>query len=160
VDREKALRDRNWGVTITWSHSSLAALLPEDLFKRLSECQPDPTLDSKEANCENVMLRDGKTGEPMLQPPFPGIRRMNLQKTKNMWAKGLNVKVGSILFLFHCRLNCSCLCSILVHFFSLDSEARHLPKLVLMRNYAVRQAPLRHRNHSFRPHCSLRGWHV
>ena len=86
-------RDRNWGVTISWSHPDIEKLLPEDVFKRIRDCQPDPTLDSKERKCESVLLRDGKTGETMVEPPFPGIRRLNIQKTKNMWVKDVNIKV-------------------------------------------------------------------
>jgi hypothetical protein len=93
LDRETAPRDRNWGVTISWSHPDIEKLLPEDVWKRIKECQPDPSLDSKEAGCENVLLRDGKTGKTMVEPPFPGIRRLNIQKTKKMWNKNVNIKV-------------------------------------------------------------------
>jgi hypothetical protein len=98
LDRETAPRDRNWGVTISWSHPEIEKLLPEDLWKRIKECQPDPGLDSKEAKCESVLLRDGKTGETMVEPPFPGIRRLNIQKTKNMWHKNVNVKVKPLSY--------------------------------------------------------------
>jgi hypothetical protein len=108
LDRETAPRDRNWGVTISWSHPDIEKLLPKDIWDRIKECQPDPSLDSKEANCENVLLRDGKTGETMLQPPFPGIRRLNIQKTKNLWHKNVNIKVCPP---FHFLYPASCLAS-------------------------------------------------
>ncbi|KAL2424170.1 FAD-dependent monooxygenase phnB [Exophiala dermatitidis] len=94
VDKETSPRDRNWGVTIAWSHPFLAQLLPEELFSRLAECQPDPHLDSKEAGFESVIIRDGKTGATMVQPPFPGVRRLNLQKTRKLWSQNVNVKFG------------------------------------------------------------------
>ncbi|KAK5462741.1 hypothetical protein LTS15_002453 [Exophiala xenobiotica] len=94
VDKESEPRDRNWGVTIAWSHPFLQELLPEELFNRLAECQPDPKLNSKEAGCESVMVRDGATGAPIVEPPFPGIRRLNIQKTRNLWSKDVNVKFG------------------------------------------------------------------
>ena len=93
VDKESEPRDRNWGVTIAWSHPDLAELLPEELFKRLPECQPDPRLDSKAAGCESVIIRDGQTGATMVEPPFPGVRRLNIQKTRRVWSEGVNVKV-------------------------------------------------------------------
>lgn len=95
-DKESSPRDRNWGVTIAWSHPFLAQLLPEDLFNRLSECQPDPALDSKKAGCEGVLIRDGATGETIAQPPFPGVRRLNIQKTRTLWSKDINVKVSMV----------------------------------------------------------------
>lgn len=93
VEKESEPRDRNWGVTIAWSHPFLAQLLPDDLFKRLTECQPDPGLDSKEAGYESVIIRDGQSGETMVEPPFPGVRRLNIQKTRKIWSEGVNVKV-------------------------------------------------------------------
>ncbi|KAK4939729.1 hypothetical protein LTR10_020013 [Elasticomyces elasticus] len=93
-DKESSPRDRNWGVTIAWSHPFLEQLLPAELFDRLSECQPDPELDSKQAKCEGVMVRDGATGDMIVSPQFPGIRRLNIQKTRNNWSKDINVKFG------------------------------------------------------------------
>ncbi|KIX09766.1 uncharacterized protein Z518_00847 [Rhinocladiella mackenziei CBS 650.93] len=97
VEKESAPRDRNWGVTIAWSHPFLAKLLPEDIFQRLRECQPDPTLDSKEAGCESVMIRDGQTAATIVEPPFPGVRRLNIQKTRTIWSEGLDVQFGKAL---------------------------------------------------------------
>ncbi|KIW90649.1 uncharacterized protein Z519_08432 [Cladophialophora bantiana CBS 173.52] len=97
VDKESEPRDRNWGVTIAWSHPLLAQLLPEELYNRLPECQPDPGLDTKEAGFESVIIRDGQTGETIVQPPFPGVRRLNIQKTRAVWSKGVNVKFGKTL---------------------------------------------------------------
>ena len=93
-DRETAPRDRNWGVTISWAHPLMQKLLPEDLYATLSQCQPDPSLDTKAANKECVLIRDGSTGETMVEPHFPGVRRMNIQKTKTHWRKGLDVQYG------------------------------------------------------------------
>jgi 2-polyprenyl-6-methoxyphenol hydroxylase-like FAD-dependent oxidoreductase len=84
-------------VTISWSHPDLAALLPPELYQRLKDVQPDPTLDSKEAGCESVMVRDGATGEPMVVPHFPGIRRVNLQKWRKVMGEGIEIKFGKTL---------------------------------------------------------------
>ena len=94
MDNESEPRARNWGVTIAWSHPLLAQLLPEDLYARLPECQPDPDLDTKAAGFESVIIRDGQTGITLVEPPFPGVRRLNIQKTRAVWSKGLNVKVS------------------------------------------------------------------
>ncbi|ETI24576.1 hypothetical protein G647_03945 [Cladophialophora carrionii CBS 160.54] len=94
VEKESSPRHRNWGVTIAWSHPLLAKLLPEELYKRLPECQPDPGLDTKAAGFESVIIRDGQTGATIVEPPFPGVRRLNIQKTRTIWAEGLNVKFG------------------------------------------------------------------
>jgi len=72
----------------------LAQLLPEDLFSRLSECQPDPKLDLKGSALESIIVRDGQTGATIVQPPFPGIRRLNIQKTRTIWSEGVDVKFG------------------------------------------------------------------
>jgi 2-polyprenyl-6-methoxyphenol hydroxylase-like FAD-dependent oxidoreductase len=84
-------------VTISWSHPDLKTLLPDDLYDRLKECQPDVTLDSKERGCEGVMLRDGATGEVMVMPHFPNIRRLNLQKWRKILGEGANVQFGKAL---------------------------------------------------------------
>lgn len=105
LDRETAPRDRNWGVTISWSHPDIEKLLPEEVWKRIKECQPDPNLDSKEAGCESVLVRDGKTGEKMIEVHFPGIRRLNIQKTKSMWHNNLNIKVWPCSY-FLCPVSC------------------------------------------------------
>ena len=97
LDKDSSPRYRPWGVTISWSHPDLAALLPPELFARLKDVQPDPTLDSKERGCEGVMLRDGATGEPMVEPYFPGIRRVNLQKWRKVMGEGIDVKFGKAL---------------------------------------------------------------
>lgn len=97
VDKESEPRDRNWGVTIAWSHPFLQELLPEELFARLAECQPDTKLNSKDAGCESVMIRDGATGETIVEPPFPAVRRLNIQKTRTLWSKDVNVKVNDAL---------------------------------------------------------------
>ncbi|KIW12086.1 hypothetical protein PV08_09360 [Exophiala spinifera] len=94
VDKESEPRDRNWGVTIAWSHPFLQELLPPELFDRLAECQPDTKLNSKEAGCESVIIRDGATGETIVEPPFPAVRRLNIQKTRTLWSKDVNVKFG------------------------------------------------------------------
>jgi hypothetical protein len=72
----------------------LLQLLPEDMSRRLSECQPDPSLNSTEAGYESVLIRCGKTGKTLTQPEFPNVRRLNIQKTRTIWAQGLNVKFG------------------------------------------------------------------
>lgn len=94
VDKESEPRDRNWGVTIAWSHPFLQELLPEELFSRLAECQPDEKLNTKGAGCESIIIRDGATGATIAEPSFPGIRRLNIQKTRSLWSKDVNVKVS------------------------------------------------------------------
>lgn len=69
-------------------------LLPESLYATLSQCQPDPSLNTKAANKECVLIRDGATGETMVEPHFPGVRRMNIQKTKTVWREGLDIRYG------------------------------------------------------------------
>lgn len=93
-DRESAPRDRNWGVTISWAHPLMQQLLPDNLYASLSQCQPDPSLDTKAAKKECVLIRDGSTGETMVEPHFPGVRRMNIQKTKLRWREGIDVQYG------------------------------------------------------------------
>lgn len=97
-DKESSPRDRNWGVTIAWSHPYLEELLPSELYGRLPDCQPDPKLDSKEAGCESVIIRDGSNGKTMVEPPFPRVRRLNIQKTRRIWSEGINVKVSISCF--------------------------------------------------------------
>lgn len=97
LEKEPAPRDRNWGVTISWSTPLIKQILPESLFARLKECQTDPELDSKEAGCEGVLVRDGATGETMATPHFPGVRRINVKKTRKLWSEGIDVKFGKSL---------------------------------------------------------------
>lgn len=40
------------------------------------------------------MLRDGATGEVMVMPHFPGIRRLNLQKWRKVMGEGVDVQFG------------------------------------------------------------------
>ena len=44
-----------------------------------------------------MLIRDGKTGKTLVEPPFPGIRRMQIQKTKQNWSEGLNIRFGKRL---------------------------------------------------------------
>jgi 2-polyprenyl-6-methoxyphenol hydroxylase-like FAD-dependent oxidoreductase len=41
-----------------------------------------------------VLIRDGSTGEKMVEPHFPGVRRVNIRKTKEVWREGLDIKYG------------------------------------------------------------------
>jgi 2-polyprenyl-6-methoxyphenol hydroxylase-like FAD-dependent oxidoreductase len=43
------------------------------------------------------MLRDGATGEVMVMPHFPNIRRLNLQKWRKIMGEGANVQFGKAL---------------------------------------------------------------
>lgn len=72
-------------------------LLPPEIYASLQECQPDRGLDTKAAGKECVLVRDGATGETMVEPHFPGVRRVNIQKMKKAWAKGLNIVYGKKL---------------------------------------------------------------
>ena len=51
-------------------------------------------MDTKAANKECVLIRDGATGETLVEPHFPGIRRVNIRKTKTVWREGLDVQYG------------------------------------------------------------------
>jgi 2-polyprenyl-6-methoxyphenol hydroxylase-like FAD-dependent oxidoreductase len=75
----------------------MGKLLPEDLYSNMQICQPDHSFDTKAADKECVLIRDGATGETIAEPRFPGVRRMNIQKTKKAWAPGLNIKYGKKL---------------------------------------------------------------
>ncbi|KIW03413.1 uncharacterized protein PV09_05188 [Verruconis gallopava] len=96
-DRETAPRDRNWGVTLSWAHPLIRQLLPDALYSTLSRCQPDPSLDTKAAGKECVLVRDGATGETMVEPRYPGVRRLNIRKTKTAWREGLDIRYGKKL---------------------------------------------------------------
>lgn len=72
-------------------------LLPDELYNNLQSCQPDTSLDTKAANKECILIRDGATGETKIEAHFPGVRRMQIQKTKKAWAVGLNIKYGKKL---------------------------------------------------------------
>ncbi|KAF2433160.1 monooxygenase [Tothia fuscella] len=97
VDRESGPRDRNWGVTISWAHPLMKKLLPDDLYANLQSCQPDISMDTKAAGKECILIRDGASGETKIEAHFPGVRRMQIQKTKKAWAVGLNIKYGKKL---------------------------------------------------------------
>jgi 2-polyprenyl-6-methoxyphenol hydroxylase-like FAD-dependent oxidoreductase len=97
VDREASPRDRNWGVTISWAHPLMEKLLPETLYSTLQSCQPDPSLDTKAAGKECILIRDGATGETMIEAHFPGVRRMQMQRTKRAWGKDINILYGKRL---------------------------------------------------------------
>lgn len=97
VDRETSPRGRNWGVTLSWGHAQLERLLPADLWANLQQCQPDASLNVKTSEKQCILVRDGKTGEVLNAAPFPGIRRLQIQKTKRNWAKGLGIQYGKKL---------------------------------------------------------------
>jgi hypothetical protein len=40
------------------------------------------------------MIRKGETGEPIKVVHFPGVRRLNIQKTRTIWSEGIDVKVS------------------------------------------------------------------
>ncbi|KAE9992347.1 hypothetical protein EG327_009301 [Venturia inaequalis] len=97
VDRETTPRDRNWGVTMSWAHPLIEKLIPADLYANISACQPDQSLDTAGENKETVLIRDGASGETKVEVRMPGIRRMQIKKTKREWAKGINIKYGKKL---------------------------------------------------------------
>jgi 2-polyprenyl-6-methoxyphenol hydroxylase-like FAD-dependent oxidoreductase len=72
-------------------------LLPDELYNNLQSCQPDTSLDTKAAGKECILVRDGASGETLKEAFFPGVRRMQIQKTKKAWAKGINIKYGKKL---------------------------------------------------------------
>jgi 2-polyprenyl-6-methoxyphenol hydroxylase-like FAD-dependent oxidoreductase len=68
------------------------SLLPPDLVARLKECQPDPGLDCVARGQESVLVRDGATGKTLVEPGFPGIRRLQIKKTRRIWGEGIDVQ--------------------------------------------------------------------
>lgn len=68
------------------------SLLPPDLVARLKDCQPDPGLDCVARGQESVLIRDGATGETLVEPGFPGIRRLQIKKTRRMWGETIDVQ--------------------------------------------------------------------
>ena len=50
-----------------------AAVLTQELYDTLNECQPDESLDAKKAGYESVLIRDGQTRKTLVKPPFAGI---------------------------------------------------------------------------------------
>jgi 2-polyprenyl-6-methoxyphenol hydroxylase-like FAD-dependent oxidoreductase len=93
-EKEPSPRERNWGVTISWAAPYLEKCLSPELFARLKECQPDPGLDAKARNQESVLIRNGKTGKTLVEPTFPGIRRLSIKKTRDNLGKGIDVQYG------------------------------------------------------------------
>ncbi|PYH95503.1 monooxygenase [Aspergillus ellipticus CBS 707.79] len=97
VDRETKPRDRSWGVTINWAHTLLDEILPPKLRAKLISCQPDETFDPDAAGIDYALIRNGATGEAIATPRSPGMRRLNIQKTKRIWSEGLNIQYGKKL---------------------------------------------------------------
>jgi 2-polyprenyl-6-methoxyphenol hydroxylase-like FAD-dependent oxidoreductase len=102
-EKESTPRDRNWGVTISWAVPFLAKCLPPDLFARLQECQPDIRLNNAAEGKESVLIRDGATGHPLIEPSFPGTRRLQIKRTRRIWGEALlehggeGVRYGKVL---------------------------------------------------------------
>ena len=96
-EKEATPRDRNWGVTISWAVPSLEKCLPPELFARLKECQPDPGLDCVARGQESILVRDGATGERLVESTFPGIRRLQIKKTRGIWGEGIDVQFGKVI---------------------------------------------------------------
>lgn len=96
-EKEITPRDRNWGVTISWAIPFLEKCLPPELFARLQECQPDPGLNNKAEGKETVLIRDGATGKTLVEPSFPGTRRLQIKKTRRIWGEGMDVRYGKSL---------------------------------------------------------------
>lgn len=93
-EKEATPRDRNWGVTISWAVPCLEKCLSPELFARLKECQPDPGLDCAARGQESVLVRDGATGKTLVEPAFPGIRRLQIKRTRRTWGQGIDVQFG------------------------------------------------------------------
>jgi hypothetical protein len=64
---------------------------------KFKTCQPDESFDSKAAGKEFLLIRNGVTRETTSELRHPGLRRMNIQKTKRLWAQGLSIKYGNRL---------------------------------------------------------------
>lgn len=88
-EKESTPRERNWGVTISWAVPFLQKCLPPELFSKLNQCQPDPGLDNAKEGKETVLIRDGATGETLVEPNFPGTRRLQIARTRRIWGKAL-----------------------------------------------------------------------
>ncbi|KAH8659935.1 hypothetical protein BX600DRAFT_482067 [Xylariales sp. PMI_506] len=97
VERETEPRGRNWGVTLSWGHEQLRRLLPPELYANLRACQPDESLDVDTSTKQYVLIRDGLTGRNLAQAPHPGIRRLQIRKTKEQWKHGIDVQYGKKL---------------------------------------------------------------
>ncbi|KPI37992.1 uncharacterized protein AB675_3133 [Cyphellophora attinorum] len=102
-EKESTPRDRNWGVTISWAVPFLAKCLPPELFARLQECQPDIRLNNAAEGKESLLIRDGATGQPLIEPSFPGTRRLQIKRTRRIWGEALlehggeGVRYGKVL---------------------------------------------------------------
>ena len=88
-EKESTPRDRNWGVTISWAVPFLQKCLAPELFARLQECQPDQGLNNAKEGKETVLIRDGQTGETLVEPNFPGTRRLQIKRTRKIWGDAL-----------------------------------------------------------------------
>lgn len=71
--------------------------MPEDLYAKLRDCQPDQSLDVETSKKQCALIRDGATGEIIKAAPYPGVRRLQIQKTKKNWAAGLDIQYGKKL---------------------------------------------------------------
>ena len=67
------------------------------MYANIKACQPDESLDTAGEDKETVLIRDGASGETKVEVRMPGIRRMQIKKTKREWAKGINIKYGKKL---------------------------------------------------------------
>lgn len=104
-DEENAPRDRNWGLTVGWSLPFLEQILPAGLYARIPKCQPDPMLNAngeQSEHCEELLLRNGQTGETLMILPVPGVRRINIQKIKRLLSENLSVRQGKCLYKLEC----------------------------------------------------------
>jgi hypothetical protein len=63
------------------------------LIDRLFEGQVDPSQDNEAMNGhEEIMIRNGLSGERYYAMPFPGIREYNVGRLKSLLSEGLDVQ--------------------------------------------------------------------
>jgi 2-polyprenyl-6-methoxyphenol hydroxylase-like FAD-dependent oxidoreductase len=67
------------------------------LYDNLQACQPDPYLPVEDAVKAGILIRDGSNGSTMVNTHMPVIRRMQIRRTKQNWAKGINISYGKKL---------------------------------------------------------------
>jgi 2-polyprenyl-6-methoxyphenol hydroxylase-like FAD-dependent oxidoreductase len=75
----------------------LEALLPSDLFSRLSEAQVDPFFDSSKAKGYTVPFYNGKTGEHIVEIPMTNSVRVSRRKMRALCSEGVDINGGEKL---------------------------------------------------------------
>lgn len=88
-------RPREWGMTLHWGQSHIAACLPEDLVARFNEAYADPN-QSPDA-VTGLPIYNGKTGELIMEMGADKPCRVSRRKMRNLFAEGIDVQMGKTL---------------------------------------------------------------